>query len=337
MAPAGSRRYNENMILVIGGTKFLGRHIVEALANAGHPTVRFHRGQTQCDLPAGVEERLGDRNADVSAIAGESWDAVIDVAAYEPANLERTLELRCDRYIFISTVSVYRDLSATGITEDSPLYETFDPNDETQRYGGNKTACERRVRERFGQRATILRPGLIVGPWDHTGRFSYWCERAMRGGEFIAPLPTDSVAQFVDAADVAGFVERVTARNIAGAFNVVGPKEATTTGDLIDACLRAAKERGAPAAEPVWVDAAFLQERGVEQWSDLPLWVADDELRGIHGVDHRKADAAGLELRSAFDTVSRTMDWLAAHPEFLARAGLSPEREAELLKEASAA
>ncbi|HEY1974973.1 MAG TPA: NAD-dependent epimerase/dehydratase family protein [Candidatus Baltobacteraceae bacterium] len=322
------------MILVLGGTKFLGRHIVEVLAAAGHPTVRFHRGQTQCELPAGVEERLGDRNADVSAIVDESWDAVVDVAAMEPANLERTLELRCKRYVFISTVSVYTDSATIGMTEDGPVCETFDPNDEAQRYGGNKVACERLVRERFGDRATILRPGLIVGPWDHTGRFSYWCERAMRGGAFVAPLPADQKVQFVDASDVAGFVERAISHDIGGTFNVIGPKETTTMGDLLALCAKAAGERGAPSGKPVWLESSFLLERGVKPWSDLPLWLPGDELQGILQTDRSRADAAGLELRTGLETVRRTMAFLTAHPEFLARGGLTPEREAELLREA---
>lgn len=333
MAAGAFGRYNNGVILVLGGTKFLGRHIVEALAAAGHQTVRFHRGSTVCELPPGVEERLGDRNGDVSAIAGQVWDAVIDVAAYEPSNVERTLELQCGRYVFISTVSVYRDFSETGITEESPVYQTFDPNDEAQRYGGNKAACERLVRERFADRATILRPGLIVGPWDPTGRFSYWCERAMRGGAFVAPSPSDQIVQFVDARDVARFVECVIARDAGGTFNVVGPVETTTMGDLIDDCVRAAKERGAPAAEPVWCDASFLLDRGIEPWSDLPLWLPGDDMRGMQQVDRSRALAAGLVLRSAPETVGATMDWLTAHPEFWSRAGLSPEREGELLRD----
>ncbi len=324
-----------DVILVLGGTKFLGRHIVEALADAGRPTVRFHRGNTTCELPPGVEERLGDRNDDVSAIAQDSWDAVIDVAAYEPGNLERTLELRCSRYLFISTVSVYRDFSQIGITEESPVYESFDETDEAQRYGGNKAACERLVRRRFGDRATILRPGLIVGPWDPTGRFSYWCERAMRGGKFVAPLPADRIVQFVDARDVARFVERIVVHAIDGTLNVVGPKKTTTMGDLVDTCSRAAKERGASHAEPVWCDATFLLERGVEPWSDLPLWLPGEDMRGMLQVDRSKADAGGLALHSARETVEATMDWLSAHPEFASRAGLTPEREAELLRDAT--
>lgn len=334
--PLGGR-YNDGVILVIGGTKFLGRHIVEALAAAGHRTVRFHRGNTTCELPPCAEERLGDRHADVSAIARDAWDAVVDVAAYEPSDLERTLELRCDRYVFISTVSVYRDFSQIGITEESPVYESFDRSDEAQRYGGNKAACERLVRQKFGDRATILRPGLIVGPWDPTGRFSYWCGRAMRGGEFVAPAPADRIVQFVDARDVARFVERIVAHGTYGTFNVAGPKETTTMGDLLNACRRAAEERGASAADPVWRDETFLLERGVEPWSDLPLWLPGDDMRGMLQVDRSKADAAGLALRSARETACATMDWLAAHAEFVSRAGLTADREAALLRDAARA
>ena len=333
MAHSAGSRYNDGVILVLGGTRFLGRHVVEALASAGHRTIRFHRGNTQCELPPGAQERLGDRNADVSAISSEKWDGVVDVAGYEPSQLERTLELQCDRYVFISTVSVYRNLAQIGITEEAPVYETFDATDEAQRYGGNKAACERLICERYGDRATILRPGLIAGPWDPTGRFSYWCERAMRGGKFLVPLPADRQIQAIDAADVARFVERVVARGIGGTFNVVGPKERTTMAGFIAGCERAARERGAPGSDPLWVDASFLLERGVEPWSEMPLWIPGDEFRGLLEVDRSKADAAGLELRSAGETAGRVMDWLAAHPEFSSRGGLTFEREAKWISQ----
>jgi 2'-hydroxyisoflavone reductase len=323
------------MILVLGGTRFLGRHIVEALAAGGHRVVCFHRGESSAELPAGVEERFGDRNADLAAVSADAWDAIVDVAAYDPAQLERSLGLRCKRYLFISTVSVYRDFSRPGITEDSPVYESFDASDEVQVYGGNKAACERLINERFKERATILRPGLIAGPWDYTGRFTYWCERAVRGGDFIAPAPAGARVQFVDARDVSRFAALALERNISGTFNVVGPQDATTMEEFIEACRQAAAERGAPPSRAMWIHSAQLSERGVQEWTEMPLSISDPAYRGIMQVDNGKARAAGLNLRETDETVAATMDWIAGHPEFAGRAGLSPQRERELLDEFS--
>ncbi|HKE37621.1 MAG TPA: hypothetical protein VKB39_09315, partial [Candidatus Baltobacteraceae bacterium] len=161
----------------------------------------------------------------------------------------------------------------------------------------------------------------------------YWCERAMRGGKFIAPAPAERPAQFVDVRDVARFVERAIARNIGGTFNVVGPKEAATMGSLVEDCTRAARERGAPPSEPVWAGETFLLERGVQPWTELPVWVPGDDMRGLLQIDRSKADAAGFELRPGIETAGAVMDWLAAHEEFAARAGLAPERETEWISQ----
>lgn len=318
-------------VLILGGTRFVGRHIVECLVRRGHRVVCFHRGQTTWMLPAEVEERLGDRNEDLSAVSSEHWDAIVDTSCYRAEQMQRSLELHTDRYLLISTVSVYRDLAHRGITEDAPTIETFDPSDQAASYGGNKAACERLLVERHPKRHIILRPGLIAGRWDGTGRFTYWCERLLRGGRVLAPGTASGPVQFIDATDIARFVEHVLATQSVGTFNVVGPAAPTTIGQLLDACAEVAAERGAPPATIVWADGAFLSEHGVEGWMDMPVWLDDPQYAGLLEIDNAKALAAGLETCPIADTVRSVLDWTHTEP-IATKAGISAEREAELLE-----
>ncbi len=317
-------------VLVLGGTRFLGRHIVETFAGRGHRVVSFHRGSTRCALPSEVEERLGDRNADLGAVDTERWDAIVDVNAFEPEQVERSLCLRADRYLFVSTVSVYADFSMTGLTEDAAVIERFDPGDAAAAYGGKKAACERLVRERFPQRAAILRPGLIAGRWDYTGRFTYWCERLLRGGSVLVPTPPDRRVQFVDAADLAGFAETVLARDVFGVFNVVGPSQPISMAEFLREAALVARERGAPPSRLCWADEALLAERGVAPWTEMPLWAPGDQWSGLLAVSNAAALAAGLAPRPITETVRAVLDWTQAeHPQN--PAGIDARREAELL------
>ncbi|HEY6326229.1 MAG TPA: NAD-dependent epimerase/dehydratase family protein [Candidatus Cybelea sp.] len=317
-------------VLVLGGTRFLGRHIVATLAERGHRVVCFHRGSTRCALPSAVEERFGDRNADLSAVDTERWDAIVDVNALEPEQVERSLRLRADRYVFVSTVSVYADFSVAGIAEDAATIETFDPADAAVAYGGKKAACERLVRQRYPQNAAILRPGLIAGRWDYTGRFTYWCERLMRGGSVLVPAPADRRVQFVDAADIARFAETVVTRKVFGVFNLVGPARPTSMPQLLREAAFVARELGAPPSRLSWIDGALLTERGVEPWTEMPLWAPGDEWSGLLEISNAAALAAGLELRPIAETVRAVLDWTQAeHPPN--PAGLDAGREAELL------
>jgi len=321
-------------ILVLGGTKFLGRHIVARLAERSHAVVAFHRGETMCELPAGVEERFGDRNSDLSSVETDRWDAIVDVAAYEPDQVRRSRELNAESYLFVSTVNVYQDLSQPGIAEDWRTIESYDSADEGQAYGAKKAVCERLVLERFPNKATLLRPGLIVGKWDPTGRFTYWCERILRGGAYLAPLPKERPVQIIDAADIARFVERALMDNLFGTYNAVGPRAGTTMSAVLKACARVAAERNAPMSRPIWVDGDFLDRNGVGEWVEMPLWLKDPQYAGILEVSNAAAVRAGFEYRPLKETIRAILDWAAQSPDHRV-AGLSSEREAALLSHAA--
>lgn len=318
-------------MLVLGGTRFAGRHIVERFARRGHRVIAFHRGKTVATLPDGVEERFGDRDRDLSVLASETWDAIVDTSGYVAAQVERSLLLAAKRYLFISTVNVYKDLSASGVSEDAPAIADFDPADAAVSYGGNKAACERLVRQRYPHSSVILRPGLIVGRWDPSGRFTYWCERAARGGAVLAPGDPQRRIQFIDAADLAAFAEHALANDVAGTFNVAGPALPATMSDLLEACARAAVERGAIPSHFVWANAAFLHEHGVQEWSEMPLWIGDPAFGGMLEIDNARALAAGLRPRPMMQTVRSVLSWIDAGSD-VKLLGISAEREAELLE-----
>ncbi len=318
-------------VLVLGGTRFVGRHIVEHLAANGNRVVAFHRGKTVCALPDSVEERFGNRDVDLSAVDSEAYDAVVDTSAYRPEQVRRSLELRTHHYLFVSTVNVYRDLSVHGINEDQPRIESFDASDEAAEYGGNKAACERLVTERYPAQSTILRPGLICGRWDYTGRFTYWCERLLRGGRLLAAGPPNRLVQFIDAADIARFAEHVLMEGLAGVFNIVGPVEATTMEQFLSECAAVAAERSAPPSEIVWADADSLLEHNVVPWTEIPLWLTDAQYAGVLAISNAKAVAAGLRTRDVKHTVRDVLDWTSVESADV-KAGITSEREGELLE-----
>lgn len=320
-------------VLVFGGTRFVGRHVVETLAAQGHDVTCFHRGQSSCELPSGVREILGDRNETLPGSLRERWDAIVDVSGQRPDQIARSIDLSAGWYLFVSTLNVYADLSKPNVNEASPTIIEFDPGNEAMAYGGNKAACERAVRERFGESATILRPGIIVGRWDYTGRFSYWPRRALRGRPFIVPGPESRRVQFADVRDLAAFAALAITQGTSGVFNVAGPREPLQLGDLARICVTAAAERGV-AAGAVPVRSEKLIAAGLEPWTDIPLWLEDPQFAGIFEVSHENAIGAGLKHRSPLDTVRAVMGWLSEpESELATKPGLSEQREAELLQE----
>jgi 2'-hydroxyisoflavone reductase len=316
-------------ILVLGGTKFLGRHVVDAALARGHELTLFNRGQTRPDLFPDVEKLHGDRDGDLTALQGRDFDAVVDTSGYVPRIVRETIDALGDvgHYTFVSSISVYADLS-TPPAESSPLAELKEPTEEWQEaYGELKVLCENVVRERFPD-AFIPRPGLIVGPWDPTGCFTYWPLRLAEGGRVLAPLPPAADTQVIDARDLAEWIVRAAEEGLAGTYNAVGP--VTTREHLIETC-RAVAGTG---SELVWVDPDFLHEHGVEEWMELPLWLYDAQHRGMLSVDPAPALAVGLAPRPLEQTTRDTLAWAQsadAPTEF--PAGLDREKEQAVLDE----
>jgi len=305
-------------ILILGGTKFLGRALAEAALERGHELTLFNRGSTNPGLFPEVEQLHGDRKTDLSLLAGRTWDAVVDTSGYIPADVRASAEQLRDagRYVFVSSVSVYADFS-TGPDESTPTADLGElPVDELApdyaNYGPLKALSEAEVERVFGERALIVRPGLIVGPHDPTGRFTYWARRLARGGEVLAPGPPERLAQFVDVRDLAGWILDGVEQGLSGTFNATN--EGVAWGQLL------------AGAEVTWVSDEFLQEHEVGPWMELPLWLPDPEWAGMHDTDVGRAIAAGLRFRPLGETIAGAADAPAEEG-----VGLTPEREAELL------
>jgi 2'-hydroxyisoflavone reductase len=308
-------------ILVLGGTKFLGRHTVDVALARGHEVTTFNRGLTRPELFPDIEKLHGDRDGDLAALAGRAFDAVIDTSGFDPRIVGETIDALGDvgHYTFVSTISVYADLSTP------PTAETALADDEE--YGGLKARCEEVVRERFPD-AFVPRPGLIVGPWDPTGRFTYWPARLAAGGRVLAPAPPEADAQVIDARDLAGWLVRAAENRLAGTYDAVGPRFSRTT--LLETCRDAAGSD----AELVWVDPAFLADHEVGEWMELPLWISSPEFAAILSVDPSPAFATGLETRPLAETARDTLEWVrGGDAPTDTGAGLARDKEQRLLDE----
>ena len=312
-------------LLLLGGPRFLGRAIADAALAAGHELTFFNRGQTSPELYPEAEKLHGDRGGDLQILAGREWDAVIDTSGYFPDVVRSSAQAlaRSDRYCFVSSISAYGDFSVP-VNEDSPLASLGEhPSDEVtnESYGPLKALCEKAVCVEFGDRALVVRPGLIVGPYDPTGRFTYWPHRFARGGEVLAPAPPERHTQFLDVRDLAAWIVDLCERGIGGIFNATHP--GLTWLELLETCLTIA----APDSTITWVPDEFLLEHDVGEWMELPLWIADPAMAGADQVDVRRALGEGLRFRPLADTVRGALGAASTTDA----AGLSPEREAELL------
>jgi 2'-hydroxyisoflavone reductase len=317
-------------ILVLGGTLFLGRHVVEAALEDGHEVTLFNRGQTRPGLFPDPEKLRGDRDGGLDALAGRDFDAVVDTSGYLPRVVEATLGAlgEVGHYTFVSSVSVYGDLSRPA-GEDAPTARLEQETEDyrSPAYGPLKALCEDTVRARFPD-AFVVRPGLIVGPWDPTGRFTYWPERFLDPGPVLAPAPPSAAVQVIDVRDLAAWIVFGAERRLAGTFNAVAPP--TTRAELIETCRLAAGSD----AEVVWVDPDFLVEQGVGEWMELPLWLHDPAYASMLSTPCDRALAAGLVVRPLVETVAATLEWVAAeeHERSDPRpAGLARDKERAVL------
>lgn len=323
-------------LLILGGTVFLGRHTVEAALVRGHEVTLFNRGQHSPELFPGVEKLRGNRDGDLTALKGRRWDAVIDPSGYVPRIVGDSTRLLADaveHYTFVSSLSAYASFAEPNQNEDAPLATMDDPTVEQitgDTYGPLKALSEQAAEAAMPRRVAVVRPGLIVGPHDPTDRFTYWPVRVAKGGDLLAPAPADYPVEFTDVRDLGEWMVRVAEQRIAGVFNASGPGTPATLGGLLETCRAISGSN----ARFVWADDAFLQQNEVQPWSQLPLWIGNGpEYDGFSRYDCSRAIAAGLTFRSVAETVAATLEWAQSRPaDHTWRAGLTAEREAELLK-----
>ena len=312
-------------VLLLGGPRFAGRAIVDAALERGHELTFFNRGRTNPELYPEVERLVGDRARDLEPLRGRTWDAVIDTCGFLPGVVRASAQALGNAavYCFVSSISVYADF-AVPTDEDSPVAQLGDLSaDEVtdESYGPLKALCEDAVRDVFGERTLVVRPGLIAGPHDPTGRFTYWPHRVARGGEVLAPAPPDAPMQSIDVRDLGEWIVSSCETGHGGTYNATHP--GFTWQELLDTCQAV---MGADA-EITWVPPEFLVEQQVGEWMELPLWLADPALAFADRVDVSRALDAGLTFRPLGETVRGALE----EAETTDAAGLRPEREAALL------
>jgi 2'-hydroxyisoflavone reductase len=323
-------------LLILGGTLFLGRHLTQAALERGHAVTLFNRGQHNTDLFPQAEKLRGDRDGDLTALEGRRWDAAIDVHGRVPRIVRASAALLAPavgHYTFISTTSVYGDQSIPTMDEHAPLATIADPTIEDPtgpNYGPLKALSEQAVAKELPGRALIVRPGLIVGPYDPTNRFTYWPRRVAQGGDVLAPDGPEHPARFIDARDLAAWTILMIESGATGIYNARGPNETLTFGELLATC----KSISGSDARFVWANEQLLLDAGVRPYTELPLWIPNlPERAGFYSINSGKAIAAGLTFRPVAETIRATLAWDATQPPDAPRpCGLRPERERELLE-----
>ncbi len=325
-------------ILILGGTAFLGPAIVRHARSLGHELTLFTRGRTNANLFPDIEMLVGDRDGDLKALKDRTWDVCIDTSGYVPRLVTDSARLLADnvgQYIFISTISVFADFTQKGLNELSAVGVMEDETDEKitgLTYGPLKALCEQTAEREMRGRATVIRPGLIVGPMDRSDRFTYWPVRIAQGGEVLTPEGPDIVTQIIDVDDLAMFIVRCAEHNITGTFNATSPAEELVMGEIFETC---AKVSGSDATF-TYVSPDFMEEHEIAAWSDMPVYVPLEGSDAGHPyIDVTKALRQGLTFRPISETIRNTLDWWATvsveRKEKPMRSGLTTEKERELL------
>jgi 2'-hydroxyisoflavone reductase len=321
-------------LLIIGGSIFLGRHLVNQALEAGHRVAVLNRGTQFPDeqrvlIAAGkLEHLIADREKSLSILEGRQFDAVIDTCGYKPEVVSRSLEaLRTSgKYVFVSSITAYGKFKKLGLTEDDPItYSTTEEN-----YGTLKADCEM-VAAQFAKHV-IVRPGLIVGPFDPTDRFTYWPVRVAKGGRILAPGSAAREIQFIDVRDLSQFILHCISTG-SGTYNVTGPQDKLSMGTFLDTCSKALNSN----CQFVWTEEEKLIEAGVQQWSganSLPLWIdsKDEDNRGFMHISCRRAFQAGLKLSPLAETIADTMKWHSSRRENKLKTGISDEMEDQIVQ-----
>ena len=338
-------------LLIIGGTRFVGRHLVTAALARNHEVTLFNRGKHSSAALANVETIHGDRNSDLAKLQGRRWDAVVDTCGYLPRSVRAAAEILAPSvgiYVFISSLSVYADVSRLGIDESAPVATlTSEQLERANRidssgqasavtyeemYGGLKSLCEQAAEEVLPNRVLIIRPGLIIGPDDYTDRFTYWVERVARGGEVLAPGRPDRYLQFIDVRDLGEWIVRMIESKETGVYNANSLPRSLTMGRVLEECRMVSKSD----ASFTWVSEEFLQREKVAAWSEMPLWLPEEgapHLKGFMFIDCQKAVSSGLSFRPLNDTIKDTLTWRETScPDEELKAGLDSDKEQRLLR-----
>ncbi|MFT5500084.1 MAG: 2'-hydroxyisoflavone reductase [Woeseiaceae bacterium] len=321
-------------LLILGGTGFIGPHLVNYAMRRGHKITLFNRGRTNTHLFPEAEKLVGDRNDDLSALEGRRWDAVIDNSGYTPQQVRLSVDLlkdACDQYLFTSTRSVYHEFTSAVMDEDAPTGPRDIPESEWDGYGPNKVLAERIVMEAFGSRTLITRPPVIVGPGDRSDRFTYWVDRIDDGGDILVQGDMTDPIQFVDVRDLSEFYVRLVESQTTGIFNTEGPGSALNTAGLVHGI----KSITSTPSTFSRVDWDFLINEGEVPQGSLTFW-QPPRGRYLHygHMVNRRAIAAGMTFRPLAVIAKDTLDWhrtRTPEQQQTLRTGLTRQREAELL------
>lgn len=324
-------------ILIIGGSRFVGKHLVDAALAHGHDVTTFNRGKSEATPPAGVEALRGDRDGQLDALKGRTWDAVFDTCGFVPRVVKQSAELLKDavgQYVFISSLSVYSGFEPDS--DETAALETVEDKaseDVAAHYGALKALCEQTIEAEFPGRSAHLRAGLIIGPNDYANRFPYWMKRLPQGGEVLAPGKPEALVQVIDSRDIAEWGMHLVENNINGVFNTTGPEQPIPAGKLLATLVNTLNA----GVQLTWVSDEFLIEEQLAPLDGIPFWLPA-EYDGFFQRNIDRALAAGLKFRPLAETAADTAQWLKSKPEPKAsssgikiESGLTPEQEAELL------